>query len=236
MCRKFLYNYRYMDDVSEYTLKVMNKAGWYNSWLLSFIKDYLGGSILEVGAGIGNFSKLLENYGELTAIEINKKYLSKYKIRGINFGYGDIERGKYFFKQKQFDAIVCFNVLEHIKDDGKAMNNIYKLLKEGGKAIILVPAHDLLFSDYDRLLGHFRRYDLAKANKLVKDRKFKIRDVRYLNWWSFFGWYIFIKLLKRTHFPQREVGIFNFFGKMLLWPEKIFKLPFGLSVLIIAEK
>jgi SAM-dependent methyltransferase len=225
-----------MDKVGEYTLKIMKKAKWYNLWLLSFFSKYLKGDILEVGAGIGNFSGVLKTYGDVTAIDISKKYLNEYKTTGIMCGYGDIEKGRYFFRQKQFDSIVCLNVIEHIENDRKAFENIYKLLKHNGVSIVLVPAHRILFSRYDKLLGHYRRYNISQLRETIKDLGFQTVGIRYINWWGAIGWFIYMKFFKRVDFPEKELGIFDIIGKYLLWPEKIMKLPFGLSILLIVKK
>jgi len=58
-----------MDEVGEYTLQIMRLAGWYNTWLFSTIEPYLGKEILEVGAGIGNFTALLAEKGKVTATD-----------------------------------------------------------------------------------------------------------------------------------------------------------------------
>ena len=225
-----------MDKVGEDTLLIMKKAKWYNFWLLSLFSKYLKGNILEVGSGIGNFSNLLKAYGNMTAIDVGKNYLDKYKMKGINFGFGDIESGKYFFKKIQFNSIVCLNVIEHIKNDKEAFRNIYKLLKKEGVAIILVPAHMMLFSEYDKRLGHFRRYNNSDLSTEVKDMGFKIIESRYINWWGAIGWFVFMKLFKRSDFPEKEISIFDRLGKYLLWLEKIVKIPFGLSILLIIKK
>lgn len=266
-----------MDKVGKYTLEVMKKAKWYNGWLLSFFDTYLKGDILEVGAGIGNFTKLLAKYGEVTGIDINKDYLGKrfphesgyhtekdsglcqndrekdsglcqndpstssglrqnnglvrFKVR-----YGDVEKGKYFFKNKKFDTIVCLNVLEHIKDDKKALDNMYGLLNNNGKLVLLVPSHNLLYSKYDKLLGHFRRYNISKLISKIRCAGFETVDVRYINWWGALGWLFYLKLLNKEEFPEKEVGIFDILGRIFLWPEKFVKPRFGLSVLAMARR
>ena len=225
-----------MDEVGEYALTIMKKAKWYNSWLLSLFGTYISGDILEVGSGIGNFTVLLQKFGNVTAIDVNREYNEKNNIKGDARGFGDIEKGEYFFNDKKFDTIVCLNVIEHVKDDEKAFSNIYKLLRKGGKFILLVPAHKALYGKYDGLLGHFRRYDAHQLGTSITKLGFKIKKLRYVNWWGAIGWFIFIKLLKRNDFPEKEVGIFNRLGRLLLWPEKLFEFPFGLSVLVVSEK
>jgi len=217
-------------------LTVMKKARWYNAWLLSFFGNYISGDILEVGSGIGNFTPLLEKFGKVTAIDINREYNKKNIVKGVTSGFGDIEKGEYFFNHKKFDTIVCLNVIEHVKDDREAFTNIHKLLREGGKFILLVPAHKALYGKYDKLLGHFRRYNAPQLEQVMLNTGFKIDKLRYINWWGAIGWFVFIKFLKRNDFPDKEVGIFNHLGRLLLWPEKYIRIPFGLSVLMVAEK
>lgn len=225
-----------MDLVGKKTLEVMGKAKWYNPWLLSFFSDHLRGEILDVGGGIGNFTKLLRAYGKVTSIDIQKNYYGKSKSSDTSYGFGDIEKGEYFFKNKSFDSIVCLNVLEHIKDDEQSLLNIYRLLNKGGSAVVLVPAGKLLYSQYDKLLGHFRRYNSDELKEKAVKAGFKISEVRYLNWWAAIGWFVFLKILRRSEFPEKEVGIFDILGKYFLWIEKYIKMPFGLSVLIILKK
>ncbi len=228
-----------MDKVGEYTLQIMREAGWYNNWLFSFIEPHLGYETLEVGSGIGNFTELLLEKTDVVAIDLNRKYLSDLKRRyqeSLSVGFGDIEKGEYYFKNKKFDTIVCFNVLEHIQNDEKALKNMFSLLRKRGKLLLMVPAHDLLFSEFDQKLGHWRRYSKFQIDKLIRKTGFKIISIRYLNWWSAIGWLFFVKFAKRNEMPRKEVGIFDLLGKIFLWPEKYAKTPFGLSVLAVAQK
>ncbi len=228
-----------MYKVGEYTLQVMKNAGWYNNWLFSFIEPHLGETILEVGAGIGNFTKLLSKKGKVTAIDIDDSYIPKLKKeigKRASVGFGDIESGRYFFKNQKFDTIICLNVLEHIKNDKGALRNMYDLLSSGGRLVLLVPAHQVLYSKFDKNLGHYRRYDKEMAVKILREAGFKSVSARYLNWWAAIGWFIFLKLTGYKEIPEAEVGIFNYLGKLFLWPEKYITFPFGLSVFAIAKK
>jgi len=92
-----------MDEVGEYTLQIMRLAGWYNTWLFSTIEPYLGKEILEVGAGIGNFTALLAEKGKVPATDVNPSYVTdlKSRLRGVNVGFGDVEKGNFFFKNSR---------------------------------------------------------------------------------------------------------------------------------------
>ncbi|MEK7470473.1 MAG: class I SAM-dependent methyltransferase, partial [Patescibacteria group bacterium] len=182
----------------------------------------------EVGAGIGNFTSKLSKYGKVTAIDYDPNYK--------NANYGDIESNKYFFKNKKFESIVCMNVLEHIKDDKKALSNMFNLLNHGGKLILLVPAHQWAFGRIDKGLGHFRRYSKNEVVNKLHDSCFLIQDSRYLNWLGLIGWFINARILKRKIIPEGQLGIFDKIARPFLMLEEIIPAPLGLSVLAIGEK
>lgn len=225
------------DPVGETTLEAMRQGVWYTGWLLRHCEHYIHGTILEVGAGIGTFTQVLTSYGHVTAIDINRDYVSKLTEHSNAIsGFGDIESGNYFFKGKRFDAIVCFNVLEHIKADGIALANMSKLLNKGGHVVIIVPAHKLLMSKLDRLLGHYRRYSKSVIQQLLIEADYDIVECKYINWWAAIGWFVFLTLLGSTSMPAGKVKIFDLLARVFLWPEKYIRPPFGLSVMAIATK
>jgi len=73
-----------------------------------------------------------------------------------------------------FDAVVILNVLEHIEDDRAALEQIYRLLKPGGIAVLEVPAGPDLFDDYDRALKHFRRYSIDDLSTKLRETGFRV--------------------------------------------------------------
>lgn len=221
------------------TLESMSQAVWYNKWTLEKFKSFLEGKILEVGCGIGNFTDTLKNYGQVYAIDVNKKYLNEIsKIVGshVKIGYGDIEKNKYFFKNEKFDCIICLNVLEHIKDDRVALKNMRKLLKMGGHLILLVPAFKFLFGQTDRSIGHLRRYEKVELIEILKNTHFTIVQYRVINFLGAIGWWISSKLLSNEKIDENKIKIFDFIAPAILTIEDIIQPPFGTSILVIAEK
>lgn len=226
-----------MDEVGERTLKIMETASWYNNWLFSMIKPYLKGEILEIGAGIGSFTHFLSKSGEVTAIDLNPEYIERLqKLIGKKVGFGDIERGKYFFKNKKFDSVICLNVLEHIREGREALSNMNKLLKPRGRLILLVPAHQEAFGSLDKDLGHFRRYSKKQLLEELVNSGFKVYRLRYLNWLGAIGWFVNARILKRKLLPKNQLTIFDKLARPFLIVEKFIEPPFGLSLLVIAEK
>lgn len=219
------------------TLESMSQAIWYNQWTVRKFEEYLKGEILEVGCGIGNFTKDLKKYGEVWAIDINGTYIKQTAaLVGDRTGIGDIEKGEYFFGDKKFDCIVCLNVLEHIKNDQVALINMYELLKIGGYLILLVPAHDLLYGEIDRSIGHIRRYKKKDLIKMLTGVGFKIIKGREINFLGAIGWWISSKLLSSDKVDEGKIKIFNFIAPLVLSIEDIFETPFGTSILVIAQK
>lgn len=224
---------------SQETLESMTQAVWYNQWTLKKFAKYLKGNILEVGCGIGNFTNFLKKYGNVWAMDIVDSYIkqtSQIAGRGINVGFGDIEKGEYFFAKQKFDTIVCLNVLEHIKDDKKALENMHELLKKGGYLVLLVPAFDFLMGEIDKSIGHFRRYNRSELKGILEDAGFEIIKNRVINFLGGIGWWFSSKLLSESRVNEGKIKVFNFIAPFFLSLENLVEPPLGTSILIIAKK
>lgn len=221
------------------TLESMGQALWYNRWTMNKFTPYVNGDILEVGCGIGNFTPALAKIGKVWAMDIDRHSISKtksLKLKSVRVGLGDIEKDRYFFDNRKFDSIVCLNVLEHIKNDVRALTNMHGLLKKNGRLILLVPIHPLLFGTIDLAIDHYRRY---KPNGIVdelKDAGFHIISTRKLNFVGAFGWWFNGKILKRKRVSRRGIKLFNHLAPLLLPIEDVIEPPFGTSILVIAKK
>lgn len=220
------------------TLESMSQAGAYNKWTLSKFKEFLKGEILEIGCGIGNFTSTLSNYGKVTAVDIDKVIVKKFEDRknpDISIGYGDIEKGEFFFDKKKFDSIICINVLEHIQNDIKALDNIFELLQNGGNLVLLVPIYSFLYGEIDREIGHFRRYNPNILIEKMRKMGFEIISYRKLNFIGAIGWFISGKILKNKQISENKIKMFNLISP-LLYLEDLVEPPVGTSILIIARK
>lgn len=138
---------------------------------------------LEVGSGNGEFLKFLTEkgfQGELidnSDAVVNFLNLQKDKLRGITIKKDDILN--YRVKRK-YDAVFCFEVLEHIKDYNRAIKNISGLLKPGGFFFFSVPAHQREWSIRDEAQGHYRRFERKELVDKLQTNHFKI--VKILNY------------------------------------------------------
>lgn len=219
------------------TLESMSQAYWYNQWTLRQFSKYLKGDILEVGCGIGTFTKKLAEFGSVVGIDIDGRNLKlAQKDLGNKVGIGDIEKGKYFFKSKKFDAIVCLNVLEHIECDIKALENMGKLLKPNGYLVLLVPSHKFLYGEIDRAIGHYRRYNMDELIETFNALGFVVKEKKRLNFLGGVGWFISGRILKNKIVESSKIGVFNLVAPLILPIEELISPPFGTSVLLVAQK
>jgi len=196
--------------------------------------------ILNIGVGTGDDLGLLNKYGENYIIDTNKKALdlidkSLYKEKKV------ADACELPFEEDFFDIVVAFDVFEHIKEDEKAILEIYRVLKKHGKLIFSVPAFQFLFSSHDKALKHQRRYNKKRLKTLLK--KFKNLKLYYWNS-TLFPLMAIIRLVKKNFKPKVEQPnskIVNIIGYRILSLEnQIIKynlsLSPGLSIFGIGEK
>lgn len=229
-------------DPLKTTLDRLAHVDKYNKVIYENIKPYLGNVILEIGAGIGNISKLLKasNNRLLIITDFDEQFIKilentynsdeKIKIHKL-----DISIDSKLDNYKDIDTIVCINVLEHIKDDVKALRNCYDLLSKGGNLILFVPAVPLLYGSLDKSLGHYRRYTLKDIENKLNTVGFKVIFNRYFNMIGIIGWFISSKIFKRELIPSYQLKIFNIITPLLKL-EKIINIPIGLSLLAVGNK
>src|SRR5438093_2156686 len=144
--------------------QVMARAKAYNEWLIDRATPWLHGRVLDVGAGIGTHTtQLLDLADEVVALEPDPLFaqMLRERVNGV-----EIIEGDAMAVEGLFDAIVCFNVLEHIEDDEATLRRLRELLTPQGALLLLAPAHPTLFGPIDTAFGHHRRY--AKRDLKLK--------------------------------------------------------------------
>jgi len=186
-------------------LEAMSWAKNYNKWILDEIREYIGSNILEVGAGSGNFSKLLLllPIKKLTCLEpsqnmfkiLSQKLNSEHKVILKKGGIEILINNK---NKEKFDTVLYINVLEHIEKDEEELINIYEILENNGHLIIFVPAFMWLYSNFDRKIGHFRRYDKKNLETILREKGFEILKSKYFDMIGIILWLFFFKILGRT--------------------------------------
>jgi SAM-dependent methyltransferase len=144
----------------------------------AYVKDevgkYLTGNVLEVGAGIGGTTAALYHghARQWLCLEADPQlakrlqgFLAQSRCTGVTrIIVGTLEA---FVEQPYFDCILYIDVLEHIADDRAQVALAAKLVRPKGHIVILSPAHEWLFSEFDKRVGHLRRYNKTTLKSLV---------------------------------------------------------------------
>ena len=227
-------------------LEVLEIATGLTEWTYSEIKPYLKGTILEIGSGIGRISKkIVQNYpkNKIYLSDIDQKYIEflkeKFKnnlnIQCIKLDLNNLADFKNL--ENKFDSGFANHVLEHVKDDVLALNEIYKVLKENGTFVIIVPIHPVLFNSLDISLGHYRRYATKDFVEKIAKTQFKIKKITYMNLPGIIGWYLAGNILKKNTLSKSAIKLYDLGVPFFKFIERnIFRKKIGLAMIVVLEK
>ena len=137
--------------------------------------------ILEIGCGVGYQIPILRKWGVVEGFDINPDAVNIAIKNGFHVKVKDVEKDNIDIDK--FDVICLFDVLEHIKNDNKLIKKICDSLKNEAFLFLSVPAYNFLFSNHDRAMNHFRRYNKKQLVFLLEKSGFKIIKSNY---WNFF--------------------------------------------------
>ncbi len=165
-------------------LEAMKHARNYNRFLIRLVQRQIRGKrVLDFGAGAGTFAQPLRDAGyAVECVEPDPELRKTLTATGLT-SYPDIS----VVPAGQLDSIYSLNVLEHVQDDAGALRALYACLREGGRAIIYVPAFAVLFSAMDERVGHHRRYRRKELVSKMRAAGFTIDAARYIDSLGFFS-------------------------------------------------
>ncbi len=230
-------------DVGMMTLRRMERLGPYHAWLHARVEGALGKRVLEVGSGVGNQTRFFADRERVVASDVEVHYVRELKARFEN--RSNVRVASYRFPltgadreellAEKLDTIVCMNVLEHIEDDASTLRDFASVLSAGGRLALVVPAMKALYGSLDVHLHHFRRYEKANLEALVKAAGFEVEKIRFLNRPGVLGWWLNSRVLKRKVLPKGQLRAFRWILPLLKLEEK--RAPsFGMSLLVLARK
>ena len=224
-------------------LELFSQAHNWKEYYSYLMQPYLGSNVLEVGAGIGTTTRSLCKGKQRTwtclepdpvladqiQILINQNALPKYCV--VRTGtLGDLNPTEFY------DTIIYVDVLEHIQDDTAEVNLAAQYLKTGGNLIVLAPAHQQLFTPFDKAIGHYRRYNKSMLIDLIPKNLKCIR----LNYIDSFGLIATLanRFVLRSKMPSKK--------QILVWDklmvpiskvlDPIFQYSVGKSILGVWQK
>jgi len=146
-------------------------TNWREYWTC-LVKPFIGGRVLEVGAGIGSATRILCQAGASRWIALEPDPDLRRRLHDtvatiqhpIEVRPGTVAS---LGAEERFDAVLYIDVLEHIEDDGAELLGASRHLAKGGHLIVLSPAHQFLFTAFDKAIGHYRRYDRASLSSVI---------------------------------------------------------------------
>jgi SAM-dependent methyltransferase len=148
-------------------------ANW-KAYVKAEIGQYLVGNVLEVGAGIGGTTAILNDGtarrwvclepDPVQAKQLRSLVAQQCASRSTIVVAGSL---RTLAESPFFDCVLYVDVLEHIDDDRGQIEMAAKLVRRGGYIVILSPAHQWLFSEFDKSIGHLRRYNKRSLRSLL---------------------------------------------------------------------
>ena len=217
-------------------LEIFDKAVIFQKYIHWLIKKYIKNKTLEVGAGLGSFTKTyINNVENINLTEIDQGNFDVLKNK-----FND-QKIKVFSKKIQdiddmFDTVIYLNVLEHIEKDVDEIDFALSKCKKDGYLVILVPAHQKLYSNFDREIGHFKRYDKNFFKRNYKNAELK--KLIYVDAMGYFLYFLNKILFSKESYPSSiKVQIWDkLFTPITFFIDLITGYKFGKNILCIIKK
>ena len=193
-------------------LEIFDKAKIFQKYIFFKIRKYFKNGIFEVGAGLGSFTK--EYVNDFKEVHISDLDENNYNVLNSKFleKKVKISQEKIQDTNDNYNTIVYLNVLEHIKEDLEEINLAASKLNQGGRLIILVPAHQKLYSKFDKAIGHHKRYNI-EFFKNIRNKNLKIKKLIYLDALGYLLYFLNKIFFKEEIYPSEK--------KILIW-DRIF--------------
>jgi SAM-dependent methyltransferase len=230
-------------DITISDLNIMKGAIQYRRWLFNQVEAWAGQRILEVGAGIGNYTEFIIDREKVVCLELHSDAFAHLKERfsdasNVLVVQGDVaDPSIRSLETHQFDSAMCFNVLEHVEDDVLALRNIWHTLVPEGKLLLIVPAIPEILGSVDRSLGHYRRYSRTTLRAAIDASGFHLEKLHYMNSLGILGWLLNNRIVRRQEESPAQISFYSrFIVPWLSALESLMHPPIGLSLVCIARK
>ena len=224
-------------------LELFAEAVHWKRYFRSAIADRLVGDVLEVGAGIGETARHLLDGRQRSWLCLEPDERLGTRLRAwveagdvaplptVQIGTtADLD------PRSRFDTILYIDVLEHIEDDRAEIGRAAELLAPRGTLIVLSPAFQQLFSDFDRSVGHFRRYTRASLAEVMPPSLRQVR-LRYLDSVGFLASLSNRALLRQALPTRRQIALWD---RVMIPASRVLDpllaRGFGRSVLAVYER
>lgn len=211
----------------------------YRRYQYDLIAPHCGRSVLEVGAGLGEFAALFTGRDRVVATDVDPGAVA---VMAERFA----DRPELEARQLDLDgevsiddpveSVVAINVLEHFEDDAATLKALAGLVKPGGTIVLWVPGYQSLYGDFDRSVGHFRRYSPQMAREAVSRAGLIPTLSRPVNLLGGIAWWAAVR---RGGTASPNSKLVELYDRVVVPISKVLDrtlpIPFGQSVLCVAR-
>ena len=200
--------------------------------------------ILDVGCGTGANLEMLARFGDAEGVDVSEDALAFCRARGLTgVRAGAAEALPY--PDATFDLVTALDVVEHLDDDVAGLQEMRRVLKPRGCALLFVPAFRWLWGVQDDVSNHRRRYTLPQLRRAVAAADLRVERASYANI-TFLAPILLGRWLMRATGVQPasenvlNVAAFNglfgrIFGAERIWLRRA-NLPVGVSAICVARR
>lgn len=224
-----------MSEATHYIGNELELFGHAHNWKRYYRKHlspFIQGNVLEVGAGIGETTAHLlnEKVENWLCVEPDASLAEKieFKIKNNQLPTACkllVGTTLDLSPSIKYDTIIYIDVIEHIEKDKEEIERASALLNKGGKLIILVPAHQYLYSPFDKAIGHFRRYNKKRLQEVIPTGIQK-KKIFYLDCLGLFASLVNKWFLKKDYPTLQQV---KFWDRMIVPISKLLDPLIGFS-------
>lgn len=218
-------------------LEDLSSAVNYRRWICGLADPWLGDDAIEFGSGTGDYVEELRRPGRrLTASEAENQ-----RVQGLRQRFRDAEDVTSeqlrlpTDRTGQHSAAFAFNVLEHVPDDVEALRSMARNVAPGGHVVIFVPAFPIGMSDFDRAVGHVRRYRRATLRRAVEAAGMEVVELHHVNAPGLVAWIVLMRLLRGRPREGLPLRVFERFVPTLSRMEQRRRPPFGQSLFAVGR-
>ena len=204
---------------------------WKSYWS-GQVRPFLKGDVLEVGAGIGSNTELLDSgdRGRWVCLEPDPQLVAQLDQRRKDTKttrtYETVCGTLQSLDGQQFDTIIYIDVLEHIENDREELNAAASHLRPGGRVIVLSPAHQRLYTPFDAAIGHFRRYN-APMLRAISPSGLRLERMRYVDCVGLFASSANRLFLQQSMPTRAQLA---FWDRWMIPISRVFDKLFGYSI------
>ncbi len=215
----------------------------YRAYQFELVSRHCGPSVLEVGAGLGEFAQQFcdpRRLDRLVVTDVDPAAVASMAVRFA--GHAEVEARQLDLAGPPPDlgdrvsTVVAINVLEHLEDDVAALRSLADLVEPGGRLVLWVPGYMQLYGDFDRRVGHVRRYTPGTLGAALVSAGLDVDDVRPVNLLGGVAWWL---IVRRGGVGVPRPGLVSVYDRLVVPVTRLLERwarpPFGQSVLAVAR-